>query len=153
MGREIRRVPLGWEHPRDERTGRYRPLFDKDYESAAREWIAELIQWEAGTHKAQPDAFSIYYWEYAGNPPDEDYCRPKFDAEQTCYQIYETVSEGTPVSPVFESLDAMIAWLVNEGYSQTAAERFAQSGWAMSATFDTSTGRFASGIQTLDVGQ
>lgn len=32
MGREVRRVPAEWQHPKDER-GRYIPLFDgKDYE-------------------------------------------------------------------------------------------------------------------------
>jgi hypothetical protein len=157
MGREIRRVPKGWQHPKDERTGRYIPLFDYDYESKAQEWIAEFQAWESGA-ETFPDGDPIaphkeyrkYYWEYA-NTPDEETCRPKFDAEPTCYQVYETVSEGTPVSPVFETLDAMIVWLVSEGYSQVAAERFAKEGWAMSAAFDTGTGRFASDIETYSM--
>lgn len=31
MGREIRRVPPNWRHPRDEHTRRYIPLYDKSY--------------------------------------------------------------------------------------------------------------------------
>lgn len=37
MGREIRRVPMDWEHPKDER-GYFIPLFDRDYESVGLEW-------------------------------------------------------------------------------------------------------------------
>jgi hypothetical protein len=161
MGREIRRVPKGWQHPKDERTGRYIPLHDHDYESAAREWIADLMAWEnganvlpSGSDVAWSREHSRYFWEYAGGPPDEELCRPKWSADEaTCYQVYETVSEGTPVSPVFDTLDAMVSWLVSEGYSQLAAERFARDGWAMSAMINTSTGRFASDIQTLDMGE
>lgn len=49
------------------------------------------------------------------------------------YQVWETVSEGSPISPVFDRPAALIGWLVAQGYSQVAAERFAEQGWAMSA--------------------
>lgn len=53
MGREIRKVVPGWEHPRyteedaprSDRVGDYRPLYDQDYESAANEWLAGLLEW------------------------------------------------------------------------------------------------------------
>jgi hypothetical protein len=32
----------------------------------------------------------------------------------TCYQVYETITEGTPISPVFESRESLIAFLVRE---------------------------------------
>ena len=161
MGREIRRVPPGWEHPQDDRTGRYKPVYDNDYESAAREWIADLMAWEAGEN-VLPSGTDIttsreycgYYWEYAGSPPDEEYYRRAWTADKaTCYQVYETVSEGTPVSPVFDSLDTLVEWLVNEaGYSRAAAEQFAKNGWVMSAAFvvrSDGTGEFASDIEAL----
>ena len=115
MGREIRRVPPYWEHPRDER-GHYRPLFDHDFDSEAREWKEGFLQWEAGTHEAiqrEPDLFGgDEWWEYR-SPPDRDYCRPAWkDEERTCFQVYETVSEGTPVSPVFETKEQIREWLV-----------------------------------------
>jgi len=161
MSREIRRVPKNWQHPKDESTGRYKPLFDNDYDTAAANWIADLIAWENNVEVFPSDGkpidktlrFARYFWEYAGNPPDADYYRAEPWAEPpTCYQVYETVSEGTPVSPVFETLDAMVFWLVNTaGYSQLAAERFAKNVRAMSAMFNASTGKFASDIQTLDM--
>jgi hypothetical protein len=142
-------------------TGRYKPLYDQDYESAAREWIANLLAWESGVD-VLPDGNNIagsreycrYYWEYAGDPPDAEYCRPAWTVEEaTHYQIYETVSEGTPVSPVFETLPALIAWLANEaGYSQRAAEEFVKTGWAMSAAFvvrPDGSGTYASDIESL----
>jgi len=134
-------VPNGWEHPRDS-NGRYIPLLDADYETAANEWIANFIAWENGADTL-PDGDIVtgsrkhwrYYWKYAGNPPKSKMCRPKWgEGEATHYQIYATISESVPISPVFESLDAMIVWLVSvQGYSQDAAEQFARTGWVMSA--------------------
>lgn len=48
------------------------------------------------------------------------------------YQIWETVSEGSPISPVFDSVDACVTWLVGEGYSEAAARAFMKQGWVMS---------------------
>ena len=162
MGRKIRRVPADWQHPRDERTGHYKPLYDHDYESAARGWIADLVAWEngadvlpSGHNIASARKFFRYYWEYAGPPPDEEYCRPAWTPEQaTHYQVYENVSEGTPVSPVFATLDALVEWLVSEGYSRTAAENFAKTGWAMSAKFiirPDGSGIYAPDIESLSL--
>jgi hypothetical protein len=43
------------------------------------------------------------------------------------FQVWETVSEGSPVSPVFATSDAMVVWLVGQGYSKQAAENFVAS--------------------------
>lgn len=48
------------------------------------------------------------------------------------WQIWETVSEGSPVSPVFPTRDALIEALVKDGHSRKAAENFAESKWAPS---------------------
>ena len=138
MGREIRRVPAGWQHPVDH-AGRYKPMYDQAYADAAAEWWRNALLWSKGEH---PDQLGndvtkkyLYYWEWSGNPPDEEYYRPAFEGEPTHYQIYETVSEGTPVSPVFETKDELAAWLVTEGYSTRAAAAFAKDGWAPSMAF------------------
>lgn len=55
-----------------------------------------------------------YYWEYEP-PPDPDRHRPAFGAEATWYQVYETVTEGTPVTPPFETLAELVDWLVEKG--------------------------------------
>src|SRR3972149_2238503 len=98
MGREIRRVPANWEHPKQ--YGHYQPLYDKDFACEAREWLDNCISWDNGTHKdlqERPDLKKEYpfYWQWDGEPPNEEYFRPKFENAEW-YQVYETVSEGTP---------------------------------------------------------
>lgn len=51
------------------------------------------------------------------------------------WQVWETVSEGSPVSPVFPTRDLLVGWLIAQGYSQEAAEEFSRAGWAPSAVF------------------
>jgi hypothetical protein len=52
------------------------------------------------------------------------------------WQVWETVSEGSPITPVFGTADALIGYLVTTGawgkrWSRDAAERFVKSdGWA-----------------------
>lgn len=144
MGREIRRVPENWEHPKrkrfDFRTGQevesYRPMHDQDYESALSEWLKEYKLWKAGQHPSQtkyPDFANQAYWEYAGGPSDPEYYRPAWSPkEMTHYQIYETVSEGTPVSPIFKDKADLVQWLIDQGYSEQAASGFAEHEWCFS---------------------
>lgn len=152
MGREIRRVPPNWEHPRyteddcrghRQNVGHYKSLFDEDYETAALEWIEEFMLWQSGKHPSQPSAYAKYYWEWSGNPPNEESYRPKFAEEPTWYQVYETVSEGSPTTPPFATQDELIDYLVNVGemagtqyerkHSRDAATKFVKdSGYAPS---------------------
>lgn len=48
------------------------------------------------------------------------------------YQIWENVSEGSPISPVFAFLGMLVEWLIEEGYSPDAARSFARVGYAPS---------------------
>jgi hypothetical protein len=150
MGREIRRVPANWQHPRNGQ-GHYLPLYDKDYVTAAQEWLDEVRQWDDGTHedlRGRPELKQQYpfFWDWSNGPPDKEAYR--VDAwtpdQATHYQVYETVSEGTPTSPVFASLDDLESWLVQEGYSETAAKNFARTGWVPSMVI--ADGRLYSGV-------
>lgn len=79
MGREIRRVPLGWEHPKNER-GHYQPLHDNDYETALKEWTERAAEWR------------LKYGSEYDAPPKPKYYRPAWTSEEaTCYQLYERV--------------------------------------------------------------
>jgi len=75
-----------------------------------------------GEHWSSPEAKEQYdTWEKIEPPAGEG------------WQVWETVSEGSPVSPVFDSPDALIAHLVTDGYSLEAASNFVNSsGWAPS---------------------
>lgn len=40
------------------------------------------------------------------------------------WQVWETVTEGSPISPVFATGNECVTWLVGEGYSREAAHNF-----------------------------
>lgn len=143
MGREIRRVPPNWEHPTDSK-GHYVALFDRTYAEAVAEWEAERLEFE----QAPEPGYSFEEWN--GRAPNPSYYRPEWKEEPTHYQIYETVSEGTPTSPVFASLKVMRAWLIHKGYSVKAATKFVEGGWAPS--FVIVNGKSSGlGIHSLDI--
>ena len=148
MGQEIRRVPPNWEHPEEEyydydgclRT-RYQPLYDKEVQPYFDEWLAGYQEWvQGGLQKAieeNPelgyDADQPYssYCDWNGHPPNPRYYRPKWAEEPTWYQVYENVSEGTPITPPFATQDELIDYLCTHGnfwsrreWSREAAERF-----------------------------
>lgn len=150
MGREIRRVTPDWQHPKDER-GQYQPLYDNDYESEALAWEKNYAEFMAlSPEERQAKYYGQHYWEYDPTPDEDYYRKEKWTPEQaTAYQIYETVSEGTPVSPVFSDLDHLIQWLVDQGFSEKAAQEFAKHGWAPSMVFTPEHG-VRVGIHALD---
>jgi len=115
----------------------YKPLHDRDYDAEAREWMDAAAKWHRGEGDDLADAADIaahpFYWEWHGMPPEkEDYAPNWPEAERTHVQMYETVSEGTPVSPVFASLAELADWMVTQGYSRNAADRFCETGYAPS---------------------
>ncbi len=181
MGREIRRVPANWQHPqvtrynafkRQEET-RYQPLYDQPYEVALNDWIDGWKAWERGERPdyCGEESKTLKYWEWSGAPPDPEYYRPEWpEGAATWWQVYETVSEGTPVTPPFETQQELVEYLVANGdfwdqkrraegpsfgfqmpcdpWSREAAEKFVfGSGWACS--FVVSGGEMMSGVEAL----
>lgn len=169
MGREIRRVPADWEHPLQEckhspwrggcdqakaNGGKcYHPLYDRPYREAVAEWKTEFAAWERGERDEYCDAESakLEYWEWNGNPPEREYYRPDWpEGAATHYQVYETVSEGNPVTPHFATQDELIDYLVTHGdfwdqsrgdggWSREAAESFVRGrGWSPSMVMEVS---------------
>lgn len=94
MGWKIRRVSANWEHPKDAQ-GNYIPMFEPfrysadDFEDGLQDgWlINELPNYGLGIMPQWPEH------------------------EWTHEQLYETFSEGTPVSPVMETRDQIARWL------------------------------------------
>jgi hypothetical protein len=52
------------------------------------------------------------------------------------WQLWETTSEGSPVSKVYPTEKAFVQYLIGEGYSEKAAKRFCKSGWAPSGMIE-----------------
>jgi hypothetical protein len=143
MGREIRRVIPNWEHPKRS-NGSYQPMHNKIFKEVADEWVRKFQLWQKKQH---PDQICLglscpYYWQRE-NPPDEEYYMEKTDQEKTWYQVYETISEGTPVTPPFETKEEIIEYLVKNGdfwdqqrrrggWPRKHAERFVREEWSLS---------------------
>lgn len=168
MGREIRRVPANWQHPKYIKTHYYRgegyvakeiykPMYDDDYDESVKEYEHELKEWFEG-HKLWSEG---YYIDYSGNKKTKKECfdewlesiendrkkngfREDYRLEEKMkyetghclysdvvgevptypdpddympignwYQLFETVSEGTPLSPAFETKQELVDWLTN----------------------------------------
>lgn len=118
MGREIRRVPLGWQHPKNER-GHYQPMRDETFDEAFARWEQARQDWVNDKDGERTRIFDTYYdgkevafEKWHGRSPDPDYYRPAWPDDAVLgFCMYETVSEGTPVSPVFATLQEMEDWL------------------------------------------
>ena len=139
MERELRMVPPNWQHPKythdiapsSHLVGEYIDLregYEEDWEEFAKaietKGLAEAIE----DHGGGP--LKELYVDYQGQAP-------------TWYQIYETVSEGTPVTPPFATKEELITYLTKNGdfwdqkrghgaYSRQAAENLVNGGYAPS---------------------
>ena len=58
--------------------------------------------------------------------------------QKSCFQIYQNVSEGTPVSPIFRSKEELCQWMVAQGESQESAAAFLELGHAPSLVISNS---------------
>lgn len=152
MGREVRKVPPNWDHPNDA-FGRPQPMYRWRFEEMAQDWKEGYAAWERGERPSHCDGADreLEYWEWYGSPPDRQYYRPWNDEDATWFQVWETVSEGTPITPPFKTQSELVEYLVNSGdfwqqkrwaqgdrfmqpeppgYSREAAEAFVfGSGW------------------------
>jgi hypothetical protein len=156
MGREIRMVPPNWEHPKEHqiRLVPYEglqyveedvPMYDRRYEDAVKEWKEAYAKWESG-HR--PDCWvkgedPEEFWDWEGMPPDKKYYRPWKEEDATWFQLWQTVSEGTPVSPPFATREELALYLAENGdywdqrrghggWGGERASAFVNSGWAQS---------------------
>jgi hypothetical protein len=106
-----RRVPPDWIHPKDEH-GHYVSLIDgATYERRTRDWDEEAAKWQLGLKRSyeanewvpiEADIQGMTYVEYAGDRPVPSHYMPQWSASQcTHWQMYEEVTEGRPISPIF----------------------------------------------------
>lgn len=138
MSREVRRVPPDWEHPKNKK-GEHIPLLPR--------FPYNANEIEEGLRDG---------WLKPDEPNHGIECMPDWpEVQRTHYQMYESVSEGTPISPVCESPEALARWLVEHNASacgdQTASYegwlRVAQGGYAPTGIL--MGGRFTNGVDGL----
>lgn len=128
MGREVRRVPADWQHPKKFVYGprgieeRYCPLHAGEcYRPRVDEWDEECAKWKSGWRPEcckDPENLAMSYEQYAGPRPHRDDYMPDWPAEQrTHLMMYEDTSEGTPISPAFATPEELARWLADTGAS------------------------------------
>lgn len=109
LSREVRRVPLNYEHPKKSRydvqtmtyVEDFQPVCDRFYVPAVREWLANWERWQTNP---DPAGGGCSFEEWDGNGPDPDYHYPGEawpDGAEMGIRMYESVSEGTPISAVY----------------------------------------------------
>lgn len=132
MGREIRHVPAGWQHPVDPNPNPRWPANDWDWTGQGRHFLPMHDHFPY--NEAEVEEGLREGW-LSGEPPYYDVpVMPEWTPEEATHlQMYETVTEGTPVSPVFPDRIELARWLVDEqGYSEAAAVAFVREEWAPS---------------------
>ena len=119
MGREVRKVPADWQHPKDELTGNYRPLFNgADYAEKAAGFM------EKANAEGLQEAVDWY-----GCVDQNDYM-PVWTPEQaTHFMMYEDSTEGTPISPAFATPEELASWLADTGASAFGSSTGSYEGW------------------------
>lgn len=128
MGREVRMVPANWSHPKDDK-GNFMPLLGGGYSKRLTEWFEGKKKWDEGFvtdfskypdigWKSRVDIHCESFEEWDGKRPQECYYMPEYpDGECTHYQMYETCTEGTPLSPPMSSPELLARYLASSGAS------------------------------------
>ena len=170
MSREVRRVPADWKHP-ERYPGRYEPLFEgaPDLDEQIEKWHEEKELWDKNEHPDQAKfnrkVEDCAFEDWNGGPPRPCDYMPWWPEEQkTHYQMYETCSEGTPISPVMTGPEELAHWLADHKASAfgdcTASyedwlSMIRGPGWAPSgAIINTSKGRaLVSGVVAMAINE
>jgi hypothetical protein len=144
MGREVRKVPADWVHPQEWVHGQYtfKPLFEGDLVALQAEWDAGNDKWKDGFVSDWHGGWvpkpltlkSGTYAEYDGDRPKaKDYMPQWSEAEKTHFMMYETCTEGTPISPSFATLEELARWLTDNEASAWGDQGASYEGWLRTA--------------------
>jgi hypothetical protein len=147
MWREVRRVPADWQHPKDE-CGNFDPLFDGvEFEQRAKVWDEEAAKWASGWRPdcCSEDKHGMSYEEWEGERPKaENYMPVWSESERTHYMAYETVTEGTPISPAFATPEELALWLADAGGNYEEWLCVARGGFTPDLVYTPETGLVSS---------
>jgi hypothetical protein len=163
-------VPKDWQHPTKD-NGDYKPLHDSSFEKRLADWEEGQAQWEKGFREdwaingkdkqqgkswKKKEADETGTWEdWDGEKPEKENYMPVFkEGTATHLMMYETCTEGTPISPAFATPEELAHWLADNGASAfgdlTATYEqwlcVAKSGYAPSAIYTPKTG-LISGVE------
>jgi hypothetical protein len=135
MGIKVRMVPPDWVHPEDE-------SLSEDFTQRHADWVETRDQfnngmvrdWGSPLDKAwkPKDARNagVSLEEWAGSEPIASEYMPEWPAEvATHFMMYETVTEGSPISPAFATPEELALWLVDNNASAFGREGATYEQW------------------------
>ena len=143
----------------------YRPMHEGPWSKEAAAWDEEQRQWDEGLCKdysgkrdwcPKTEDMTGSYEEWSGKRPvHADYMPEWPENEATHLMMYESTSEGTPISPAFATPEELARWLADSGASAFAGHTATYEqwlatcrlGWAVSAVMDA--GGFRSGVAAM----
>ena len=104
----------------------WQPMLNGDFAKEAADWDEQKAAWDRGE---RPDLFDadrygdISFEEWHGERPQSEWYVPyDVNGDLPWWQMYETVSEGTPVTPAFPSAEELIEHLATVGQTYEAGE-------------------------------
>jgi hypothetical protein len=109
----------------------YQPKYNKTLAEEQAQWDKDNEAWNNGTHETlvdDPELKIKYpkYEDWTGKRPDDPKYYVDYDPDLcTWWQLYESVSEGTPVSPPFATKEELASYLSTYGdfWEQARAKR------------------------------
>jgi len=160
-------VPKDWQHPK-RKDKRFIPLYEGPFSKCLAEWRESAGKWALGFRKSwskdgdkwkpiEDQYRNMSFEEWDGQMPVADDYMPEWpEHEKTHLMMYETTSEGTPISPAFETPEELARWLADskasafggQSASYEAWLAVAKGGYAPSAVFSPETG-LISGVEAL----
>jgi hypothetical protein len=163
MGRTVRMIKCGWGHPKKD-DGKYIPLYSSCFEEADKSWSEGYHNWQKGLRSDTKGGWkeieykykNLRYCDWDCRRPDPDDYMPKWLKEEAnMYVMYEDTSEGTPISPPFETPEELARWLVDNkassfGSCTATYEQWlyvCKGGWSPSMVI--SDGRAQSGVEAM----
>jgi len=123
--REVRRVPMDWRHPilrNWHGCDEFKPLFGLSF----REQCEQI-----GREYSESGQIHATRTQESEHVPDWD------DTEKTGYQMYETETAGTPISPVFPTANALVDWLIKNRVGYFAGHPGTREDWEKIVQFET----------------
>jgi hypothetical protein len=156
MSRQLVMVPPHYEHPRivvDRWNGPRivcKPIFPVLYSVKLAEWEADRDRVKRGdVEKYEKLMYPTFErWLEENEPPQKEWYLQWTVEEATWFQLWQTVSEGSPVTPAYETKEELIEYLVRYGdgiydeeprwrpWERKYAEEFINgSGWKPSGSF------------------
>lgn len=140
MSRAVRRVPMDWKHPM-----MWSPIWDTNMHAVQAKYVFKPLlnrryEDDLAYFKKSPEDFDF-------TEPDPNDYMPDFGSDpldRLGYCMYEETSEGTPISPVFETVEKLASWLAKNnasafGNNTATYEQWLDTcrrGWAPSLIFD-----------------